>query len=111
MPLISLLTVNSNSRHANTLSTNIYYPLNSNGQRAFSYYAPKLWNALPLNVRNIELLPEFKAKLKTHLFSHFDELMARFNMYRNRNRRGLATTSISQKSKNLSNICSAVVTV
>ena len=82
MLLISLLTVNSNSRHANTLSTNIYYPLNSNGQRAFSYYAPKLWNALPLNMRNIELLPEFKAKLKTHLFSHFDELMARFNMYR-----------------------------
>ena len=81
-PLIALIANNNNSRHNNTLSTRLFYPSSSIGQRAFSYYAPKLWNSLPLQLRNVELLPEFKAKLKTHLFSHFDELMARFNMYR-----------------------------
>uniref|UniRef100_A0A3B3QUE0 Reverse transcriptase domain-containing protein n=1 Tax=Paramormyrops kingsleyae TaxID=1676925 RepID=A0A3B3QUE0_9TELE len=38
------------------------------GNRAFSRSAPRLWNALPSELRNIDSLPLFKSKLKTHLF-------------------------------------------
>ena len=82
-PLLnSLLLLNSYGRQRNTLSTRLFYPTSSFGQRAFSYYAPRLWNALPSNLRSIELLSEFKTKLKTYLFSNYDELMRLFNMYR-----------------------------
>ena len=80
--LISLLSVNAHGRHPNTLSTRMFYPTSSFGDRTFIYYAPRLWNALPANIRNIELLSEFKTKLKTHLFSNYDELLRLFNMYR-----------------------------
>ncbi|XP_037548511.1 uncharacterized protein LOC119425058 [Nematolebias whitei] len=39
------------------------------GDRAFSVAAPKLWNELPLHVRQAGSLPVFKSSLKTHLFS------------------------------------------
>ena len=38
------------------------------GDRAFKVAAPKLWNLLPLCIRQSESLSQFKAKLKTHLF-------------------------------------------
>ena len=38
------------------------------GYRAFSHRAPTLWNALPDDIRQVELLETFKSKLKTHLF-------------------------------------------
>ena len=38
------------------------------GDRAFCYAAPKLWNELPEDVRNIERIKCFKTALKTHLF-------------------------------------------
>ena len=38
------------------------------GDRAFSVIAPKLWNALPGDVRKAESLAIFKSKLKTHFF-------------------------------------------
>ena len=37
------------------------------GDRAFMYAAPKLWNNLPLFVRNSATVIEFKTRLKTHL--------------------------------------------
>ena len=40
----------------------------SYGDRAFSACAPKLWNALPNNIRRCSSLPLFKNLLKTHLF-------------------------------------------
>ena len=39
------------------------------GDRAFSVAAPKLWNGLPENLRNINELGHFKQQLKTHLFN------------------------------------------
>ena len=41
------------------------------GCRAFSHRAPTLWNALPDDIRQVELLETFKSKLKTHLFRQF----------------------------------------
>ncbi len=43
--------------------------LTMRGDRDFSMIAPKLWNSLPLYIRTAKTLSDFKAKLKTHLFS------------------------------------------
>ena len=39
------------------------------GDRAFAVAAPKLWNDLPLHIRQASTLSVFKSLLKTHLFS------------------------------------------
>jgi len=39
------------------------------GDRAFAVAAPKLWNDLPLNIRQASSLPVFKSLLKTYLYS------------------------------------------
>ena len=39
------------------------------GRRAFSYAAPKIWAALPKNIRTAASVDQFKSLLKTHLFS------------------------------------------
>ena len=41
------------------------------GDRAFSVAAPKLWNALPLDIRNSGSITLFKCKLKTFLFRKY----------------------------------------
>ena len=38
------------------------------GGRSFTYAAPFMWNNLPDDFRNTELLNTFKRKLKTYLF-------------------------------------------
>ena len=40
------------------------------GDRSFTCAAPKLWNALPFDIRSASTVNFFKAKLKTHLFRH-----------------------------------------
>ena len=40
------------------------------GDRAFSVCAPKLWNNLPLHIRQAKSLSSFKSQLKTHLFKN-----------------------------------------
>jgi hypothetical protein len=43
------------------------------GERAFSFFGPKLWNSLPQNIREANSLLNFKKKLKTFYFkSQFD---------------------------------------
>ena len=39
-----------------------------NGDRAFSAVAARLWNSLPVILRQLDDLETFKADLKTHLF-------------------------------------------
>ena len=39
------------------------------GDRAFMFAAPKLWNALPISIREAQTLDHFKSGLKTHLFN------------------------------------------
>ena len=40
------------------------------GDRAFSVAAPRLWNQLPLHIKNSESVNQFKSLLKTHLFEN-----------------------------------------
>ena len=42
--------------------------LKTAGDRAFATTAPKIWNELPMELRNCENVLDFKRKLKTHLF-------------------------------------------
>ena len=51
------------------------------GRRSFQYAAPRLWNALPLNIRKIGTLDNFKSKLKFHLFNNSHEFMRSVNRY------------------------------
>ncbi len=43
--------------------------ISSMGSISFSVTAPKLWNSLPLALRTVTSLSEFKSKLKTYLFN------------------------------------------
>ena len=51
------------------------------GRRSFQYVAPRLWNALPISIRKINLLENFKSKLKYHLFNYSREFMQSVNRY------------------------------
>ena len=63
--------------------TSLFHPSYSIGQRAFQYYAPRLWNALPVDLCACSSKDIFKKKLKTYLWDSFDLLMNHFNGYRN----------------------------
>ena len=45
------------------------------GERCFSFYGPKLWNSLPLDIRQCDSYPRFKRLLKTHFYSQFNQMM------------------------------------
>ena len=47
--------------------------LKSAGERAFSFAAPSLWNSLPVSLRYLPTLAEFKSQLKTYLYWQFLE--------------------------------------
>ena len=51
------------------------------GKRTFSYAGPRLWNALPLQIRTEENIASFKTKVKTLLFEGTEDLKKRANMY------------------------------
>ena len=44
------------------------YKLSTYGFRAFSVCAPRLWNGIPLEIRQSNSVSVFKKNLKTHLF-------------------------------------------
>ncbi|CAJ1074417.1 uncharacterized protein LOC115370421 [Xyrichtys novacula] len=70
--LSDLLHIATPARHLRSSSSlHLSVPpvhLSTMGGRAFSRSAPRLWNSLPSYIRNIDSLPLFKSKLKTHLF-------------------------------------------
>ena len=41
------------------------------GDRAFSSYAPRLWNTLPLDIRTLDSTDAFKSGLKPYLFKSY----------------------------------------
>ena len=47
------------------------------GRRTFDYVGPRLWNALPLDVRSKENIEQFKKRVKTILFDGTEELTSR----------------------------------
>ena len=51
------------------------------GKRTFDYAAPRLWNALPLEVRMEENIDKFKRQIKTLLFEGTEELKQRASKY------------------------------
>ena len=51
------------------------------GRRSFRYAAPRLWNSLPIAIRKITTLDNFKSKLKYHLFNYSQEYMRSVNRY------------------------------
>ena len=70
--LSDLIQINTPTRSLRSASsTNLTVPparLSTMGGRAFSRSAPRLWNSLPADIRNIDTLTIFKSHLKTHLF-------------------------------------------
>ena len=69
---------------ANSENRVLYIPKtrNSYGDRAFTNYAPRLWNALPQFLRTCTSLSYFKSHLKHHLFSNFEEYKNKVNIYK-----------------------------
>ena len=51
------------------------------GKRTFSYAGPRLWNALPLQIRTVENIDVFKRQLKTILFKDTQGLKQRAFRY------------------------------
>ena len=43
------------------------------GKRSFTFYAPRLWNPLPMNIRSITSIDTFKSSLKSYLLIKFHE--------------------------------------
>ena len=63
------------------LDSSQFFPISSFGKRAFSYYAPRCWNALPRCLRVIPCLDTFKAHLKHHLFTNFSSYLHAVDPY------------------------------
>ena len=70
--LSSLLKYYTPTRHLRSAAKkNLVEPslgLKTFGDRAFSKIAPRLWNALPSDIKSIESVTSFKSALKGHLF-------------------------------------------
>ena len=64
-----------------TLDSSRFYPSSTFGKRAFSYSAPRCWNALPRSLRVIPCLDTFKSHLKHFLFTDFPSYLHSINPY------------------------------
>ena len=63
------------------LDSSLFYPTSVIGRKAFSYSAPRCWNALPRSLRVIPCLETFKSHLKHHLFTNFASYLHAVNPY------------------------------
>ena len=50
---------------------NIDFNYKKYGERSFLYQSAKIWNRLPLELRECTSIDIFKVKLKTHLFENY----------------------------------------
>ena len=75
-----LLPSSQFSRHS-AYTFNVTFNESKYGRRAFSYCAPRLWNCLPLTIRCISSLPMFKTKLKTYIFSSYEDMILEYSQY------------------------------
>ena len=51
------------------------------GRRSFRYSAPRLWNSLPVTIRKLTVLSNFKSKVKHLLFNNSVDYMRSVNRY------------------------------
>ena len=63
------------------LDSSRFYPSSTLGKKAFSYSAPRCWNALPRSLRIIPTLDTFKSQLKHFLFTNFTSYLHNVNPY------------------------------
>ena len=75
--LCSLLTIHN----VDNLTLRYMFLDSVYGRRSFRYAAPRLWNALPIAIRKLSTLENFKSKLKYHLFNYSQEFMRSVNRY------------------------------
>ena len=66
-----------NCRPEEYLMLEVKYAKTKYGRRTFDFVGPRLWNALPLDVRKEQKLDIFKNRVKTLLFDGTEELKAR----------------------------------
>ena len=64
------------------LSLTVPRCISRTGDRAFSCAGPRLWNALPVDLRLITTLDRFKCQLKHLLFGSFQKYKLQVNVYR-----------------------------
>ncbi|XP_068692578.1 uncharacterized protein [Montipora foliosa] len=73
----NLISIRSNSLYnlRSTVKLLLDHPkgkmLTTSGARSFSAAAPKLWNEIPVELRQATSLTSFKSRLKTHLFKKY----------------------------------------
>jgi hypothetical protein len=79
--LIELLSIKESKRTLRSSDSSVgcyaipYNKKKTFSDRSFSTVGPKLWNQLPINIRQSESVVTFKKQLKTHLFRDFSELV------------------------------------
>ena len=64
---VSIDLKNNNNRNEDQLKLKISFAKTKYGERRYKYVAPRLWNALPLSIRNEEKIETFKKKVKSLL--------------------------------------------
>jgi hypothetical protein len=71
--IMSYNTFSTRALRSSCDHTRLYIPRThrSIGDRAFSVAGPRIWNNLPLSIREAQSLAIFKKLVKTHLFSHY----------------------------------------
>ena len=68
LDLVSLYVPNRNLRSSNCNMLSVPKVQSLAGEKSFFYSAPKLWNSLPVSVRNATSIESFKIGIKTFLF-------------------------------------------
>ena len=72
---ITITDVDNRLLHVNRVKTTY-------GDRAFANCAPKLWNALPMYIKQSNTLSYFKKHLKHYFFNNFADFLRVVNVYR-----------------------------
>ena len=70
-----------NCRPEDFLKLKVAFAKTKYGERRYKYVAPRLWNALPLDMRSEEKIEVFKKKLKTLLFQDTEGFRAKAFKY------------------------------
>ena len=61
-------------RNSNNLTLrNVFYKNTKYGKRAFTFYASRYWNIIPIHIRCSNTLSSFKTALKSYLINHLTE--------------------------------------